>query len=62
MLEFRNYFILKAGERSEFLIFAPRFAVVNEIDGIVIPMFVVQNNQVVSTQRSSVRRLFRRSS
>nr|WP_252193798.1 DUF1983 domain-containing protein [Pseudomonas sp. TAE6080] len=53
---------MKAGERSEFLIFAPRFAVVNEIDGIVIPMFVVQNNQVVSTQRSSVRRLFRRSS
>ena len=47
MLEFRNYLILKAGEQSEFLIFAPRFAVVNEIDGTVILMFVVQNNQVV---------------
>lgn len=35
------------GEQSEFLIFAQRFAVVNEIDGTVIPMFVVQNNQVV---------------
>ena len=35
------------GEQTEFLIFAQRFAVVNEIDGTVIPMFVVQNNQVV---------------
>ena len=35
------------GEQSEFLIYAQRFAVVNEIDGTVIPMFVVENNQVV---------------
>lgn len=35
------------GEQSEFLIYAQRFAIVNEIDGTVIPMFVVENNQVV---------------
>ncbi|AOS74362.1 host specificity protein [Pseudomonas fluorescens] len=35
------------GGQSEFLIFAQRFAVVNEINGEVIPMFVIENNQVV---------------
>lgn len=35
------------GEQSEFLIYAQRFAIVNEIDGSVIPMFVIENNQVV---------------
>ena len=35
------------GEQSEFLIMAQRFAVVNEIDGKVIPMFVIENGQAV---------------
>ena len=35
------------GEQSEFLIYAQRFAIVNEIDGTVIPMFVIENNQAV---------------
>ncbi|WP_017479644.1 phage tail protein [Pseudomonas sp. PAMC 26793] len=35
------------GEQSEFLIMAQRFGVVNEIDGKVIPMFVLENNQAV---------------
>ncbi|WP_054917165.1 phage tail protein [Pseudomonas sp. NBRC 111138] len=35
------------GEQSEFLIMAQRMAVVNEIDGKVIPMFVIENGQAV---------------
>ncbi|UOP10104.1 TipJ family phage tail tip protein [Pseudomonas palleroniana] len=35
------------GSQSEFLIMAQRMAVVNEIDGKVIPMFVIENGQVV---------------
>ena len=35
------------GEQSEFLIFAQRFAVVNEVDGKVDPMFVLENGQAV---------------
>ncbi|PIB41827.1 host specificity protein [Pseudomonas sp. 2822-15] len=35
------------GEQSEFLIMAQRMAVVNEIDGKVIPMFVIENDQAV---------------
>ncbi|WP_416363914.1 phage tail protein [Pseudomonas sp. NFX183] len=38
------------GEQSEFLIFAQRFAVVDEVSGQLVPMFVVQNNQVVLNQ------------
>ncbi|WP_312772787.1 TipJ family phage tail tip protein [Pseudomonas rhodesiae] len=38
------------GEQSEFLIFAQRFAVVDEVSGQLIPMFVVQGNQVVLNQ------------
>ncbi|ROM60925.1 TipJ family phage tail tip protein [Pseudomonas rhodesiae] len=38
------------GEQSEFLIFAQRFAVVDEVSGQLIPMFVVQGNQVVLSQ------------
>ncbi|WP_138763903.1 TipJ family phage tail tip protein [Pseudomonas lactis] len=35
------------GEQSEFLIFAQRFGVVNEIDGKIDPMFVIENGQAV---------------
>ncbi|MPQ85517.1 DUF1983 domain-containing protein [Pseudomonas sp. MAFF 730085] len=35
------------GEQSEFLIMAQRMAVVNEIDGKVVPMFVIENGQAV---------------
>ena len=35
------------GEQSEFLIMAQRMAVVNEIDGKIIPMFVIENGQAV---------------
>lgn len=35
------------GEQSEFLIFAQRFAVVNEVNGKVDPMFVIENGQAV---------------
>ncbi|WP_338507154.1 phage tail protein [Pseudomonas poae] len=35
------------GDQSEFLIMAQRMAVVNEVDGKVIPMFVIENNQAV---------------
>ncbi|WP_426182862.1 TipJ family phage tail tip protein [Pseudomonas sp. TWRC1-2] len=35
------------GSQSEFLIMAQRMAVVNEIDGKVIPMFVIENGQAV---------------
>ena len=35
------------GEQSEFLIFAQRFAIVNEVSGKVDPMFVVENGQAV---------------
>lgn len=35
------------GEQSEFLIFAQRFAVVNEVNGQVDPMFVLENGQAV---------------
>ncbi|MBW9244976.1 TipJ family phage tail tip protein [Pseudomonas paracarnis] len=35
------------GEQSEFLIFAQRFAVVNEVNGKVDPMFVLENGQAV---------------
>ncbi|MBA1296556.1 DUF1983 domain-containing protein, partial [Pseudomonas lurida] len=35
------------GEQSEFLIFAQRFAVVNEVSGKVDPMFVIENGQAV---------------
>jgi predicted phage tail protein len=35
------------GEQSEFLIFAQRFAVVNEADGRVEPMFVLENGQAI---------------
>lgn len=35
------------GEQSEFLIFAQRFGVVNEIDGKINPMFVIENGQAV---------------
>ncbi|WP_330565793.1 DUF1983 domain-containing protein [Pseudomonas yamanorum] len=35
------------GEQSEFLIFAQRFAIVNEISGKVDPMFVIENGQAV---------------
>lgn len=35
------------GEQSEFLIFAQRFAVVNEVDGKIDPMFVLENGQAV---------------
>jgi predicted phage tail protein len=38
------------GEQSEFLIFAQRFAVVDEVSGQLVPMFVVQNNQVFLNQ------------
>ncbi|WP_447096868.1 host specificity protein J [Pseudomonas sp. CF10PS3] len=38
------------GEQAEFLIFAQRFAVVDEVSGQLVPMFVVQNNQVVLNQ------------
>lgn len=38
------------GEQAEFLIFAQRFAVVDEVSGAVVPMFVVQNNQVFINQ------------
>ncbi|MFL1501657.1 phage tail protein [Pseudomonas sp. S191] len=38
------------GEQAEFLIFAQRFAVVDEVSGAVVPMFVVQNNQVFISQ------------
>jgi len=38
------------GEQSEFLIFAQRFAVVDEVSGQLVPMFVVQNNQVFINQ------------
>lgn len=38
------------GEQSEFLIFAQRFAVVDEVSGQLTPMFVVQGNQVVLNQ------------
>ncbi len=34
------------GDTSEIIAFAQRFSVVNEIDGKVIPMFVVEGNQV----------------
>ncbi|QLG90776.1 phage tail protein [Pseudomonas yamanorum] len=34
------------GDTSEIIAFAQRFSVVNEIDGKVIPMFTVENNQV----------------
>ncbi|WP_313064454.1 phage tail protein [Pseudomonas sp.] len=35
------------GSQSEFLIMAQRMAVVNEIDGKVVPMFVIENGQAV---------------
>lgn len=35
------------GDQSEFLIFAQRFAVVNEVSGKVDPMFVIENGQAV---------------
>ncbi|MDT3230949.1 TipJ family phage tail tip protein [Pseudomonas sp. rhizo25] len=35
------------GEQAEFLIFAQRFAVVNEVNGKVDPMFVIENGQAV---------------
>ncbi|NVZ91309.1 DUF1983 domain-containing protein [Pseudomonas yamanorum] len=35
------------GEQSEFLIFAQRFAIMNEISGKVDPMFVIENGQAV---------------
>ncbi|WP_237150423.1 MULTISPECIES: phage tail protein [unclassified Pseudomonas] len=35
------------GDQAEFLIFAQRFAVVDEVSGQLVPMFVVQGNQVV---------------
>lgn len=35
------------GEQSEFLIFAQRFAIVNEVSGKVDPMFVIENGQAV---------------
>ncbi|KFF43641.1 hypothetical protein JH25_07600 [Pseudomonas sp. BRG-100] len=35
------------GDQSEFLIFAQRFAVVNEVNGKVDPMFVIENGQAV---------------
>ncbi|GLH47687.1 TipJ family phage tail tip protein [Pseudomonas lactis] len=35
------------GDQSEFLIFAQRFAVVNEVSGKVDPMFVIENGQVL---------------
>ncbi|WP_286800719.1 TipJ family phage tail tip protein [Pseudomonas sp. UBA4034] len=35
------------GDQSEFLIFAQRFAVVNEISGKVDPMFVIENGQAI---------------
>jgi predicted phage tail protein len=38
------------GEQSEFLIFAQRFAVVDEVSGQLVPMFVVEGNQVVLNQ------------
>lgn len=38
------------GEQAEFLIFAQSFAVVDEVSGAVVPMFVVQNNQVFINQ------------
>ncbi len=38
------------GEQAEFLIFAQRFAVVDEVSDAVVPMFVVQNNQVFINQ------------
>ncbi|NMX94297.1 MULTISPECIES: DUF1983 domain-containing protein [unclassified Pseudomonas] len=38
------------GEQAEFLIFAQRFAVVDEVSGQLVPMFVVEGNQVVLNQ------------
>lgn len=38
------------GDQGEFLIFAQRFAVVDEVSGQLVPMFVVQNNQVFLNQ------------
>ncbi|NIL19674.1 DUF1983 domain-containing protein [Pseudomonas sp. AN3A02] len=35
------------GEQSEFLIFAQRFAIANEVSGKVDPMFVIENGQAV---------------
>lgn len=35
------------GDQSEFLIFAQRFAVVNEVSGKVDPMFVIENGQAI---------------
>ncbi|TKK29473.1 host specificity protein [Pseudomonas sp. CFBP13528] len=35
------------GEQSEFLIFAQRFGVVNEVSGKIDPMFVIENGQAV---------------
>ncbi|WP_248731769.1 phage tail protein [Pseudomonas sp. MWU13-2517] len=35
------------GDQSEFLIFAQRFGVVNEVNGKVDPMFVIENGQAV---------------
>ncbi|MGH8447862.1 TipJ family phage tail tip protein [Pseudomonas sp.] len=35
------------GDQAEFLIFAQRFAIVNEISGKVDPMFVIENGQAV---------------
>lgn len=35
------------GEQSEFLIFAQRFAIVNEVSGKVDPMFVIENGQAI---------------
>ncbi|MBK3432462.1 DUF1983 domain-containing protein [Pseudomonas fluorescens] len=35
------------GDQSEFLIFAQRFAVVNEVNGKVDPMFVIENGQAI---------------
>ncbi|PIB69517.1 phage tail protein [Pseudomonas sp. 2995-3] len=35
------------GDQSEFLIFAQRFGVVNEVDGKIDPMFVIENGQAV---------------
>ena len=38
------------GERTEFLVFAQRFAIFDEVSGKIVPMFLVEGNQVFLNQ------------